>query len=220
MFELTGIERRYADDVVVSVPSWRAEAGEQWLLAGPSGSGKSTILHLLAGLTRPSAGRVVVADTDLATLRAGALDRWRGRTVGFVPQRLHLVAALDVRDNLRLAQSFAEVAHDDARIRALLEALQIGDLERRYPRELSHGQAQRVAVARAVVNRPQLLLADEPTASLDDAHAAMALELLRTQAIGVGATLVVASHDARVRAALPRTYALQPHATAVPVTTA
>jgi putative ABC transport system ATP-binding protein len=212
VFELTGIERRYADDVVVSVPAWRAEAGEQWLLAGASGSGKSTILHVLAGLTRPTTGRVIVGDTDLGTLHASALDRWRGRTIGFVPQRLHLVAALDVRDNLRLAQTFADATHDDARIRALLEALQIGDLARRFPRELSHGQAQRVAVARAVVNRPRLLLADEPTASLDDAHAVMALELLRTQAIGVGATLVVASHDARVRAALPRTYQLQMNA--------
>jgi len=214
VFELTGIERRYADDVVVSVPAWRAEAGEQWLLAGASGSGKSTILHILAGLTRPTTGCVIVGDTDLGTLHASALDRWRGRTIGFVPQRLHLVTALDVRDNLRLAQAFADATHDDARIRALLEALQIGDLARRFPRELSHGQAQRVAVARAVVNRPRLLLADEPTASLDDAHAVMALELLRTQAIGVGATLVIASHDARVRAALPRTYPLQVHAAA------
>ena len=208
---MTGIERRYADDAVVAVPAWRAEAGEQWLLAGVSGSGKSTVLHILAGLTRPTRGRVVVAHTDLAELHAGALDRWRGRSIGFVPQRLHLVSALDVRDNLRLAQAFAGTAHDDARIAALLEALQIGELGGRFPRELSHGQAQRVAVARAVINRPQLLLADEPTASLDDAHAAMALELLRTQAVGVGATLVVASHDARVRAALPRTYTLEAH---------
>jgi putative ABC transport system ATP-binding protein len=208
VFELTEVERRYADDAVVTVPAWRTEAGEQWLLAGMSGSGKSTILHILAGLTRPTRGRVVVGGKDLSDLHAGALDRWRGHTVGFVPQRLHLVAALDVRDNLRLAQAFAGGARDDARITQLLEALQIRELAGRYPRELSHGQAQRVAVARAVINRPQLLLADEPTASLDDAHAAMALELLRMQAVGVGATLVVASHDARVRAALPRTYAL------------
>ena len=93
-------------------------------------------------------------------------------------------------------------------MRELLEAVQVADLARRYPRELSQGQAQRVAIARAVVNRPALLLADEPTASLDDTHAAAALELLRAQAMAVNAVLVVASHDARVRPLLPHTHAL------------
>ena len=128
--------------------------------------------------------------------------------IGLVPQRLHLIGALTVRDNLRVAQYLADLPDDPERVRELLEAVQIADLAHRYPRELSQGQAQRVAIARAVVNRPALLLADEPTASLDDAHAAAALELLRAQAIAVNATLLVASHDARVRPLLPHTYAL------------
>jgi putative ABC transport system ATP-binding protein len=208
MFELTGIEHRYGSTLVLEVPAWRAEAGDAWLLAGPSGSGKSTLLHVLAGLTRPTRGRVVIAGTDLDSLSAHARDRWRGRTVGLVPQRLHLITAVDVRDNLRLAQRLAGETTDDARIVALLQAVQIADLAHRFPRELSQGQAQRVAIARAVVNRPALVLADEPTANLDDAHAAAALELLRTQALEAGATLVVASHDARVRPLLPNAYAL------------
>jgi putative ABC transport system ATP-binding protein len=93
-------------------------------------------------------------------------------------------------------------------VHELLEAVQIADLAQRYPRELSQGEAQRVAIARAVINRPSVVLADEPTANLDDTHAAAALELLRAQAIAVNATLVVASHDARVRPLLPRTHAL------------
>jgi ABC-type lipoprotein export system ATPase subunit len=208
MFVLTGIEHRYGATTVLRIDAWRAAAGEHWLLAGPSGSGKTTLLHILAGLTTPSVGTVVVADSDLAALTGGARDRWRGRTIGLVPQRLHLVGALDVRDNLRLAQYLAGVPDDATRVQELLEALGVGHLARRYPRELSQGQAQRVAIARAVVNRPKLLLADEPTANLDDAHAARSLELLRAQAIAGGAALVVASHDARVRPLLPRSFLL------------
>lgn len=208
MFELTGIAHRYGTTHVLDVPAWGVQAGEAWLLCGPSGSGKSTLLHILAGLTRPSSGRVVVAGTDLATLPVHALDRWRGRNVGLVPQRLHLIGALRVVDNLRIAQTLAGLPVDDKRIVSLLDAVQIGALSMRFPRELSQGQAQRVAIARAVVNRPVLLLADEPTANLDDAHAAAALELLRTQALEAGATLVVASHDARVRPLLPQAFAL------------
>ena len=208
MFSLRGIEHRYRTEVVLRVESWRVAAGEHWLLTGPSGSGKSTLLHILAGLTRPSAGMVSVAGIDLATLGGGARDRFRGRTVGLVPQRLHLLGALTIRDNLRVAQYLAELPDDSERVRELLEAVQIDDLARRYPRELSQGQAQRVAIARAVINRPALVLADEPTANLDDAHAAAALELLRAQAISVNAALVVASHDARVRPLLPHTHAL------------
>ena len=208
MFSIRGLEHRYGDVLVLRVDQWRASAGEHWLLSGPSGSGKSTLLHVLSGLTAPVRGEVRVAGIDLATVGGSARDRFRGRMIGLVPQRLHLIGALTVRDNLRVAQYLADLPDDPERVRELLEAVQIADLAHRYPRELSQGQAQRVAVARAVVNRPALLLADEPTASLDDVHAAAALELLRAQAIAVNATLLVASHDARVRPLLPHTYAL------------
>jgi putative ABC transport system ATP-binding protein len=208
MFSLTNVEHRYAGKPVLRVDEWSARPGEQWLLAGASGSGKTTLLHILAGLTTPSAGRVVVGGTDLATLAGSARDRWRGRTVGLVPQRLHLVAALDVRANLLLARFLAGLPQDRARVEELLAAVGVGELGGRYPRQLSQGQAQRVAVARAVVNRPALVLADEPTANLDDVHAAATLDLLRHQAQANGATLVVASHDARVRPWLAHTRTL------------
>jgi putative ABC transport system ATP-binding protein len=208
VFSLEKVEHRYGTRAVLRVDAWRGEPGEHWLLAGASGSGKTTLLHVLAGLTVPTTGRVVVAGTDLGALSGGALDHWRGRHVGLVPQRLHLVAALDVRDNLRLARHLGGLPEDPARIAALLAAVGVGDLADRYPRELSQGQAQRVAIARSVVNRPALVLADEPTANLDDAHAAAALELLRSQAMEAGATLVVATHDARARPLLPHVYAL------------
>ncbi len=214
MFELAGVTHRYGAATAVAVAAWRAAAGEAWLLEGPSGCGKSTVLHILAGLVTPTTGDVRVAGTDLRALRESARDRWRGRTVGLVPQRLHLVQALSVRDNLALAQSLAGNAPDPARIVALLEAAGVAELAQRFPRELSQGQAQRVAIARAVINRPPLLLADEPTASLDDVHAAQALQLLLAQAVEAGATLVVASHDHRVRLLLPQRHALAPAAVA------
>ncbi|HVF63270.1 MAG TPA: ATP-binding cassette domain-containing protein [Casimicrobiaceae bacterium] len=208
MFEVTGIDFRYGDKRALKVDGWTAATGDAWLLAGPSGSGKSTLLHLLAGLLRSRSGRIIVAGTDLGTLPANALDRWRGRTIGLVPQRLHLIGAISVRDNLRVAQSLGGGRVDDARVDELLDAVAVGALADRYPRALSHGQAQRVAIARALVNRPALVLADEPTSNLDDANAIAALALLTDQARASRATLVVASHDRRARAQIGLTYTL------------
>jgi len=130
----------------------------------------------------------------------GALktDAWRAQTIGFLPQKLHLSAALTVQQNLALAFWAAGVAQDHARIDAALDALGVADLAQRLPSQLSGGQAQRVALARAVLMRPRVLLADEPTASLDDQNAVDAVHLLWTTAQNLGATLVIATHDARV----------------------
>jgi ABC-type lipoprotein export system ATPase subunit len=154
---------------------------------------------LLTGLLRPTAGTIVVSGQNLAALQGAALDRWRGRAIGFVPQRLHLVASLSVLDNVLLAQYLAGNRTDVHRARATLTSVGLEELLDRRPSTLSQGQAQRVAVARAVANGPALLIADEPTASLDDEHAARTLDLLTAQAESSNATLVVASHDRRIR---------------------
>ena len=200
MISIQGCEHRYAGARVLGVPQWEVAQGERWLVLGPSGSGKTTLLHVLAGLILPSSGSVLVGGQDLKKLSNGERDRWRGAHVGIVLQALHLVAHLSVRDNVRLAQYLAHKPQDDARVDEALEALGVRDKRERRPAQLSQGERQRVAVARAVVNRPKLLLADEPTANLDDAAAARAAELLTTQADRHGATLVVATHDARVKA--------------------
>jgi len=200
MISIEGLRHRYGDRQVLALDAWRAEAGERWLVLGASGSGKTTLLCIVGGLLRPSAGRVVVDGQDLAALPGAALDRFRGRRIGFVPQKLHLIPSLGVADNLLLAQYLAGVAQDRARAAEVLGALGVAERARARPAELSHGQAQRVAVARAVINRPSLILADEPTSNLDDAQCAQALDLLESQAAACGATLVVATHDQRVRA--------------------
>jgi putative ABC transport system ATP-binding protein len=203
------VRRRYGGQVI-ELGDWRSDAGERWLLSGPSGSGKTTAIHLLAGVLSPSEGRIVVCGQDLAALSGAALDRFRGRHVGIVFQRLHLIGALDVRRNLALARSLAGLPADEARIEEVLERLALSAKARSRPETLSGGEAQRLAIARAVLNRPALLLADEPTASLDDANAARVLDLLFAEAQSCGATLVVASHDARAAARFERRRELRP----------
>jgi putative ABC transport system ATP-binding protein len=210
MFEIRDLKHAYDSTDVLHVSSWRVEQGSQWLVLGPSGSGKTTLLHALAGILKPTAGTVRVADQDLRALSGDGLDRFRGRNIGLVLQRLHLIGSLTVMNNLLLAQYFAGLPQDSGRVRETLASLDLGDKAGAYPHELSFGQAQRVAVARATVNRPRLLLADEPTSNLDDARCMQALELLESQARACNATLVIATHDQRIRARIPQHFELAP----------
>jgi putative ABC transport system ATP-binding protein len=196
---LDGVAKAYDGRPVVAVPSWPVATGQHSLILGPSGSGKSTLLHLIAGLMRPSRGRVLVAGQDLGALTPAELDAFRGRSIGIVLQRLHLIPALTVRNNLRLARALAGLPPDPARIDALLAGLGLAPLASARPSRLSQGEAQRVAIGRALVNRPMLILADEPTSALDDANCEAVLALLRAQAEASGATLVIATHDARLK---------------------
>jgi putative ABC transport system ATP-binding protein len=199
MIAVERLRHRYGPHTVLALDAWRAGTGEHCLILGASGSGKTTLLGIVAGLLRPSEGRVEVAGEDLTRLSGPALDRFRGRHIGFVPQKLHLLDSLDVEQNLTLAQYMAGVAQDRARVREVLAAVGMADRMKARPAQLSHGQAQRVAVARAVVNRPKVILADEPTSNLDDGHCAATLDLLESQSAACGATLVIATHDQRAK---------------------
>lgn len=200
MLGLKGLRQKYGAQTVLALDRFEAAAGEHWLVLGASGSGKTTFLNLAAGLLPATEGVVEVGGEDLAKLKSGARDRWRGRTVGVVPQKLHLIPSLTVAQNLALASYLAGLPGNSGRARSLLDELGLGDKASSRPHQLSHGQAQRVAVARAVMNRPKLLLADEPTSNLDDSACAAALDLLQSQARACGATLVVATHDQRAKA--------------------
>ena len=210
--DIRDLKAGYGTKAVVSLASLQIEKGEHTLLLGPSGCGKTTLLNVLSGIGSPLLGQVVINGTALETLSVGDRDRFRGKHIGLVMQRLHLISALTVSKNLRLAQKLADVEVNDSIISAALERLGVADKLERYPRELSQGEAQRVAIARAVINRPALILADEPTSALDDANCLAAIDLLFDQAAACSATLIVATHDRRIRARFKRVVELGPHA--------
>lgn len=184
----------------LTVGSFQVEAGTEVLLTGGSGSGKSTLLQLIAGLLDPSAGRVEIAGTDIHRLRGAARDHFRGRSIGMIFQTFHLALGFTARENVMLALLFgspdpkAVPKGHAARAEELLTHLGIERLDAKVE-TLSVGQQQRVAVARALACHPPLVLADEPTASLDPPNAAKAIQLLRTTCREQGASLVCVSHD-------------------------
>jgi putative ABC transport system ATP-binding protein len=208
MLQIRELRHEYGGRTVLAVPAWDVAAGEAALVLGPSGSGKSTLLAAICGLLSPTAGSVHVAGQEVTGLGGARRDAFRARHVGLVPQTLHLIPVLDARDNVRLARHLAGLPDDSAHVDACLAGLGLATLARRRPAELSVGEAQRVAIARAVVNRPPLILADEPTSALDDASCEKALALLLEQAQAYGATLVVATHDRRIRGHFTRTLEL------------
>ena len=209
MFSVHNLNHNYGGVAVLKVDVWQAEQGAHWLILGPSGSGKTTLLHTLAGILKPTSGKVVVADSELTAMKPAEIDHFRGKHIGMVLQRLHLISSLTVLNNLLLAQYMAGEPQDATRAREVLVSLDLADKANAHPHELSHGQAQRVAVARAVVNRPKLLLADEPTSNLDDVRCVQALDLLQAQAKACGATLVIATHDQRIKARMSNHYELK-----------
>lgn len=204
MISTRSLRYAYPGQPALVFPDADVPQGGVLLLRGNSGVGKSTWLGLAAALLHPSDGEITVAEQALATLRGSRADQWRSRHLGFLPQRLHLSAALTVTENLRLRYFAAGLPQDDTAIGRVLDTLGLSELGQRLPAQLSGGQAQRVALARALLLTPKVILADEPTASLDDEAARVALDLLVRSAAACQATLVVATHDARVVGTLPQ----------------
>lgn len=178
------------------------------LVVGPSGCGKTTLLHLIAGLLLPTRGSVVVDGQDLSALSPPARDRFRGRHIGIVLQQFHLLPTLTAMQNLLVAQSIAGLPIDRAAALSMLNALGVDERIGAYPHQLSVGQQQRVAIARALVNRPKLLLADEPTSNLDDDSCASVADLLLGATRQHAVSLVIATHDSRLKSKIPRQLAL------------
>ncbi|NBB76402.1 MAG: ATP-binding cassette domain-containing protein [Bacteroidetes bacterium] len=199
MLSLRKAVHQYSGGTSVQLPDLEFERGDQLLVTGLSGSGKSTLLHVLAGILRPTTGEYRIDGKDPYQMSESQRDRFRGQSIGIVYQQLHLIDTLAVVDNLKLARYMAGLAADHEYILELCSDLDIGHLWNSYPHQLSQGQKQRVAIARALVNSPALLLADEPTSSLDDVRAESVIGLLKMQAEKSGSTLIVSTHDQRVK---------------------
>lgn len=172
----------------------------QCLLSGASGSGKTTLLYAIAGLNPVIQGRITINGTEITALSEVRRDYFRGQNIGIIFQTLHLVKSLTVLENLLLASYITGHPQDEKYVLSILKKLGIENKKDAMPSELSQGQAQRVAIARAVLNKPKLILADEPTASLDDKNCEEVISLIKQVADDTGSSLVIATHDARVKA--------------------
>ncbi len=183
----------------LTFPDIECETGARWLLLGQSGSGKTTLLHLLAGMRTPTAGSIDVNGTDITKLSSSELDSFRGRNIGVIFQRPHFVRSLNVFDNIALARSLAGMDVKRTDILELLERLNIGHKASSNVSSLSVGEQQRVAIARAIINQPTVILADEPTSALDDINTDEVLNLINDMASRVDATLLIVTHDNRLK---------------------
>jgi ABC-type lipoprotein export system ATPase subunit len=183
----------------IQFPDFALKKGEHLLLLGESGSGKTTLLHLMGGLLRSYSGSVRIENTELSSLSETALDQFRGQHIGFVFQKNHLITALSVEKNLMLSPYLSGLKIDHERISQVLSRLGLSEKRKSRITELSHGQAQRVAIARAVLNKPSIIFADEPTSALDDTNCDRVIDLLLEVANENDSTLVVATHDHRLR---------------------
>jgi putative ABC transport system ATP-binding protein len=204
--DLEKVYRRGADRVVaLRVADLRVGRGEHVAFVGPSGCGKTTLLHVISGLLAPDRGEVRVNGEDLFALGEAARDRFRARHIGYVHQTFNLLAPFTALENVALGVYFARGRADLARARELLERVGLSDRLDHRPAELSVGQQQRVAVARALVNQPQLLLADEPTGNQDPATGRQTIELMLSLAREIEATVLLVTHDPRSAEVMQRT---------------
>lgn len=195
LFDVKNVEVQVKDEIILNKQGLRVESRKHFLLLGPSGCGKTTLMNVMAGLLRASSGDVFFEGKNYAALSDQKLDRLRAENFGFVFQKLHLIGHLTVRQNIALAQS----KPNPKKIEELINDLGLSGKEARKARDLSVGEAQRAAIARAVANTPKVIFADEPTSALDDENTQKVMDLIIAQATKNGATIIAATHDARIK---------------------
>jgi putative ABC transport system ATP-binding protein len=179
-------------------PDINLDSGENLLIIGNSGIGKTTLLHLLAGILKPESGSINISGTDISKFSDTELDKFRGDNIGIVFQKPHFISSLTINENLKLAQYLSR-SKTSGDAKKVLESLDIKDKYQQKPNQLSEGEKQRASIALALINSPSLILADEPTSSLDDFNCDNVIKLLKKQAKDHKAQLVVITHDARLK---------------------
>ena len=204
MVSVTSLTHQYDQGATLFFPDFTVEKGHSCLLLGNSGSGKTTLLHLMGGLLRIRRGHVQIEGLDISRISDSECDKFRAKHIGFVFQRNHLIAALSVKKNLLMAPFLAGIRQDEERVEEVLAQLGLWEKKNARVNELSQGQAQRVAIARAILNKPDVILADEPTSALDDDNCEKVISLLLNISQQNYSTLVVATHDHRLKSVIPK----------------
>jgi len=198
MLQTENLSYSYDNIEWIEFPDIHCAADTSHLILGQSGTGKTTFLHLIGGLLQSKKGKVIVNGTDITALRGQALDTFRGDNIGIIFQQAHFINAISVEENLMLAQRLAGKPIKQKDIRDILSILNIEHKANSNPKQLSQGEKQRVVIARALINKPAVILADEPTSALDDQNCAEVVKLLEQTAKEVGAALVIVTHDNRL----------------------
>jgi ABC-type lipoprotein export system ATPase subunit len=199
MVKVNGLTYNYSSEVQLKFPDFSLSKGEQALILGQSGCGKTTLLHLLSGLLKPNSGVIDVENENILNMSGARLDKFRGANIGIVFQTPHFIEALTVKENLTLTQTLAGKSKNVAKIKSLLLDLGVESKLNSKLNTLSVGEKQRVSIARALVNSPALILADEPTSALDDENCNAVLKLVREQAKKHNSTLLIVTHDNRLK---------------------
>ena len=203
MISTKNLHFSYGKEVKFNFPDITASKGQSLLITGGSGKGKTTLLHLLGGLQKPQSGEVIIEDTNIASLSDKKLDSFRGKNIGLVLQQSYFVESLTVLENVVLASWLATGHQATEKAKQLLQQLDLETQIHKLPSKLSIGQQQRVSIARALINEPKLLLADEPTSSLDDENAFKVADMLTALANQYGTALIIVTHDQRLKDRFP-----------------
>lgn len=198
MIKTESLKFSYDGKKYFDFPDINLDSGENLLIIGNSGIGKTTLLHLLAGILKPESGSINISGTDISKFSDTELDKFRGDNIGIVFQKPHFISSLTINENLKLAK-YLSPSKTSGDAEKILESLNIKDKYQQKPNQLSEGEKQRASIALALINSPSLILADEPTSSLDDFNCDNVIKLLKTQAKDHKAQLIVITHDARLK---------------------
>lgn len=198
MLETKNINHSYSGSEMFEFPDIKCEPAQTLLILGQSGVGKTTLLHILAGILKPKNGEVIIGPKSIYTLSGNQLDKFRGQNIGLVFQRPHFVQSISAEENLLLTQSMAGHKSDKNAVNSLMDRLNIGNRKNAKTYQMSQGEQQRLSIARALINKPRIILADEPTSALDDTNCKEVIQLLEQQANEVNASLIVVTHDNRL----------------------
>jgi putative ABC transport system ATP-binding protein len=209
MLELRKLTKSYTEPdgselPILDIPHWRVDAGEQVVVVGPSGCGKTTLLHVIAGILRPTSGHVMIDGWDIPLLNEAERDQFRARRIGYVFQTFNLLQGFSALENVLLGMTFAGGRHNKKRARDLLERVGLGHRMHHKPAQLSVGEQQRVSVARALANQPKLVLADEPTANIDVNNQQQVIDMIRETCREEEVALILVTHSVEVASQFER----------------